>query len=455
MAGQRGQGKIFELYRKANAGSERLALRARRCIPGGITHDVRYLKPFPVAVERAQGVRKWTVDGQELVDYWMGHGALLLGHGHPRILEAVRAQLERGSHYGACHELEVRWAELVQQLIPSAERVRFAASGTEATHLALRLARAATGKPKIVKLEGHFHGWHDGVAAGVKPPYEIPMSSGVPAGVLDQILLCPPNDLPAIQRLLTERNDIAGVILEPGGGNTGILPISVAYLEGLRKLTAERGVVLIFDEVITGFRVSPGGVQGAVGVTPDLTTLAKILAGGLPGGAVCGKAALMEQLAFGADPAWNRRQRVAQAGTYNGNPVCAAAGIAMLEMIGDGSSQQRAAQAAAALRTGLQEVWRRLGIPGRAFGDSSIYAYTLEPNLSSDAEFATAGHRALQTVGNREAYHAMRCALILNGVDTCDGHGWVSAAHSEEEVARTIRGFEKALILLREDGYLS
>jgi glutamate-1-semialdehyde 2,1-aminomutase len=453
MAGQGSLGAIFDLYRKANPGSEALALRARRCVPGGITHDVRNLKPFGIYVERAQGTRKWTAEGQELVDYWMGHGSLLLGHGHPRILEAVRAQLDRGTHYGACHELEVRWAELVQRLIPSAERVRFTASGTEATHLALRLARAATGKPMIVKLEGHFHGWHDGVAAGVKPPYEIPMSAGVPAEVLGQILLCPPNDLPAIQRLLTERTDIAAVILEPGGGNSGILPMSVPYLSALRKLTSERGVVLIFDEVITGFRVSPGGVQAAVGVIPDLTTLAKILAGGLPGGAVVGKAPVMEQLTFGADPGWNRRQRVGQAGTYNANPLSASAGIAMLEMIADGSYQEQASRAAAGLRAGLQEAWRRLGAPGRVYGDSSVYAYTLEANLTSEAQFKAADHRTLQTVANAEAYHALRCALILNGVDTCNMHGWVSAMHSDEDVARTLQGFEKALILLQENGY--
>ncbi|MFA5027256.1 MAG: aminotransferase class III-fold pyridoxal phosphate-dependent enzyme [Candidatus Methylomirabilota bacterium] len=447
------KGQIQEQYRKANPTSERLARRARQAVPGGITHDVRNLKPFPVYVDRAQGTRKWTVDGGELVDYWMGHGSLFLGHGHPRILEAVRTQLGRGTHYGACHEPEIRWAELVQRLIPSAERVRFTASGTEATHLALRLARAAAGKPMIVKLEGHFHGWHDGVAAGVKPPYDIPMSAGVPAEVLGQTILCPPNDLTAIQRLLDERKDVAGIILEPGGGNSGILPMDIPYLRALRELATRHGVVLIFDEVITGFRVSPGGVQAAVGVIPDLTTVAKILAGGLPGGAVVGKCAVMDQLAFGPDPAWNRRRRVAQAGTYNANPLSAAAGIVMLEMIADGTAQSQADRAAASLRDGLQAVWRRLGAPGQVFGDSSVFAYTLEENLTTRTQLETASHRALQSTANPEAYHALRCALILHGADTCNMHGWVSAMHSEEDVARTILAFERALTMLRADGY--
>jgi glutamate-1-semialdehyde 2,1-aminomutase len=449
------KGIIWEEYRRANPTSERLAARSREAVPGGITHDVRHLKPFPVYVERAQGARKRTVDGQELIDYWMGHGSLILGHGHPRILEAIQAQLERGTHYGACHELEIRWAELVKRLIPSAERVRFTASGTEATHLALRLARAHTGKPKIVKLEGHFHGWHDAVMAGVRPPYDVPMSAGVPDATLGHMVLCPPNDLAAVDAVLDRRDDVAAVILEPGGGNSGILPMDVPFLRGLRALTARRNVLLIFDEVITGFRYAPGGVQAAVGVIPDLTTLAKILAGGLPSGAVAGKAALLDRLAFEDDPAWDRYHRVAQAGTYNANPLSAAAGIAMLEMVADGQAQARAAQAASALRAGLADVWRRLGAPGRVYGDSSTYSYTLEATLTSQADFAAATHRELQSTANADAYHALRCALILHGVDTCNRHGWVSAVHSDEDVARTLQGFEKALVLMQEDGFFS
>ncbi|MEW6665442.1 MAG: aspartate aminotransferase family protein [Thermodesulfobacteriota bacterium] len=449
------RGRIWEMYRRANPTSERLASRAREALPGGLTHDGRILKPFPVYVERARCTRKWTADGQELIDYWMGHGSLILGHGHPRIVDAVRAQLERGTHYGACHVLEIRWAELVKGLIPSAERVRFTMSGTEATQLAMRLARAYTGKPRVVKLEGHFHGWHDYGMAGVKPPYDIPMSAGIPGETLGQVILCPPNDLSAMETLLHSRNDVAAVILEPGGGNSGVLPMDVGYLRGLRDLTARLGVVLIFDEVITGFRYSPGGVQAAVGVIPDLTTLAKILGGGLPAGAVAGKAAIMDRMAFGPDPAWNRGRRVAQAGTYNANPVSAAAGIAMLEMIADGKVQAQAARAASALRSGMSEVWQRLGIPGQVYGNSSTYSYTLEANLTSEAQLHAAGHQALQTMANADAYHALRCGLILNGVDTCNTHGWVSALHSDEDIERTVRAYEKALSLMQEDGFFA
>ncbi|MFB3818440.1 MAG: aspartate aminotransferase family protein [Candidatus Methylomirabilales bacterium] len=443
-------GRIQAEYIKRNPRSQALAAEAQQVIPGGITHDIRHLRPFPIAVERAKGSRKWTVDGQELIDYWMGHGALFQGHAHPGIAQAVREQVDRGTHYGACHEAEVRWAGLVRELVPSAEQVRFTASGTEATHLGLRLARAHTGRPKIVKFEGHFHGWHDGAMAGVKPPYDAPMSAGIPAEALGQTLLCPPNDLAALEALLGSRDDIAAVILEPGGGSSGTIPTDAAYLRGLRALTQRHGVVLIFDEVITGFRYSPGGVQRLVGVTPDLTALAKILAGGLPGGAIVGRADIMSRLAFRDDAAWNRTQRVAHAGTYNANPLSAAAGVAMLAGIRDGEAHRRADAAAAHLRRELAAVWKRVGAPGCVYGESSIVNYTLEATLCDGPR---GSHGALQAIADPAVYHALRCALILHGVDICPLHGWVSTVHSDEDLERTVHAFEQALILLREDGY--
>ena len=452
---QAGHTWIWESYRRGNPRSEALFARAGLAIAGRITHDARYMKPFPVYVDRARGTRKWTVDGQELIDYWMGHGSVFLGHGHPAILQAMHDQLERGTHYGACHELEVRWAELIQRLVPSAERVRFTNSGTEATQLALRLARAHTGRPKVVKFEGHFHGWHDYALTGVKPPYEVPNSSGIPGETLAQVILCPPNDLAAVETVLAARQDVAAVILEPGGGSSGTIPSGQKYLQGLRDLTSRHGVVLIFDEVITGFRYAPGGVQEVVGVTPDITTLAKIVAGGLPGGAVAGKAAIMDRLAFGKDAAWNRKERVAHMGTYSANPLAAAAGIAMLSLIADGEAHRRANQTASALRQELGGVWRRLGIPGCVYGEKSIVNYSLEAEVGVPPTSDTRDHRRLQAMADPDVYHTLRCGLILNGVDMCALHGWISAAHTEEDVVRTAQAFEKAFLLLREDGIFS
>src|SRR6185503_11725909 len=250
-------------------------------------------------------------------------------------------------------------------------------SGTEATHLALRVARAFTGRPKILKLAGHFHGWHDGVAVAVNAPFDVPLSAGVPEATLDQVLVCPPNDVKAVETTLT-RGDVAAVILEPAGGQSGTTPTIPGYLQELRAVTERHGVVLIFDEVITGFRYSPGGAQAYFGVTPDMTTLAKIVAGGLPGAAVVGKKALMSMMAHRGDPTWDRSQRVAQNGTFNSNPVCAAAAIATLELVADGSLHARANKLGDELRSGLSDVMKRVGVPGTTFGEASIFHVSFE-----------------------------------------------------------------------------
>jgi glutamate-1-semialdehyde 2,1-aminomutase len=429
-------------YRTRHPKSAALAERARRAIPGGSTHDIRHLMPYPVYIERAAGSRKWDVDGHEYVDYWMGHGSLFLGHCHPAAVRAVQEQMARGTHLGACHAAEVRWAELVNQLIPCGELTRFTMSGTEATHLAMRVARAYTGRPKILKLAGHFHGWHDGAVVAVSPPYDVPLSAGVPHAVMDQVVICPPNDSKAVETAF-ERGDIAGMILEPAGGNSGTTPTIPGYLAELRELATRHGVVLIFDEVITGFRYSPGGAQQYYNVTPDLTTLAKIVAGGLPGGALTGKREIMSQIAFRNDPDWDRSQRVAHAGTYNANPLSAAAGVATLELIGDASLQARANKTGEELRRALSEVMKKVGVPGTCFGEASIFHVSFEgrPGL---AGFDRPRKGAL--------YQTLRCALLNNGVDCSAFHGWISAMHTEADVERTVQGYERALESMAADG---
>jgi len=433
---------VLEEYRTKHPKAAALAEQARRAIPGGITHDIRHLVPYPVYIERAAGSRKWDVDGHEYVDYWMGHGSLFLGHCHPAAVRAVQEQMARGTHLGACHAAEIRWAELVNQLIPCGELTRFTMSGTEATHLAMRVARAYTGRPKILKLAGHFHGWHDGAVVAVSPPYDVPLSAGVPHAVMDQVVICPPNDSKAVETAF-ERGDIAGMILEPAGGNSGTTPTIPGYLAELRELATRHGVVLMFDEVITGFRYSPGGAQQYYNVTPDLTTLAKIVAGGLPGGALTGKREIMSQIAFRNDPDWDRSQRVAHAGTYNANPLSAAAGVATLELIGDASLQARANKTGEELRRALSEVMKKVGVPGTCFGEASIFHVSFEgrPGL---AGFDRPRKGAL--------YQTLRCALLNNGVDCSAFHGWISAMHTEADVARTVQGYERAFQSMAADG---
>jgi glutamate-1-semialdehyde 2,1-aminomutase len=433
---------IQDDYRAKHPKSAALAERARRAIPGGITHDIRHLTPFPVYVERAAGSRKWDVDGHEYVDYWMGHGALFLGHCHPAVVQAVQAQMARGTHLGASHEPEVQWAELVNQLVPCGELTRFTMSGTEATHLAMRVARAATGRTKILKFTGHFHGWHDGAVAGVNPPYDVPMSAGVPGATMDQVVLGPPNDIKAAEHVF-ERGDVAAVILEPAGGQAGTTPTIPGYLQELRALTTRHGVVLIFDEVITGFRYAPGGAQQYFGVTPDLTTLAKIVAGGLPGGALTGKRELMSMLAFRGDPDWDRASRVAHAGTFNANPLSAAAATATLELCADGTLQARANKSGDHLRAALTDALKKAGAPGTCFGESSIYHVSFE---------GKPGLAGFDRPRKGPLYQLLRCALLNTGVDCSANHGWISAVHTEADLEHTVRAYERAFQAMVADG---
>jgi glutamate-1-semialdehyde 2,1-aminomutase len=433
---------IQDTFRAMHPKSAALAERARAAIPGGITHDIRHLLPFPVYMDRASGTRKWDVDGHEYVDYWMGHGALFLGHCHPAVVKAVQEQVARGTHLGASHELEVRWAELVGRLVPCAELTRFTMSGTEATHLAMRVARAYTGRSKILKFTGHFHGWHDGAVVGVNPPYEVPMSAGIPGSTLDQVVICPPNDIKAVEIAL-KRGDVAAVILEPAGGQSGTTPTIPGYLQELRALTTQHEVVLIFDEVITGFRYAPGGAQAYFGVTPDLTTLAKIVAGGLPGGALCGKRELMSMLTFRGDADWDRASRVAHAGTFNANPLSAAAAIATLTLCADASLQARASKYGEELRRALSDALKRAGAPGICYGEASIYHVSFE---------GKPGLAGFDRPRKGAAYQLLRCALLNNGLDCSTNHGWVSAMHGDADLERTITAYGAAFSAMVAEG---
>ena len=330
-------------YRTRTPGSGALFERAHKVLPSGITHDARYLDPYSIHVSRAEGPRKWDVDGNEYVDYFGGHGAMLLGHSHPAVIEAVKRQMDLGTHYGSSHELEVRWAELVCELIPSAEKVRFTASGTEASHMAIRLARAHTGRDKIVRFVGHFHGWHDNVAAGATSHYDGTTTPGVPQGVADLSILMPADDVGAVVKLLESRDDIAAVMFEPSGASWGQVPLPPGFAQAVRDVSSRRGIVMLMDEVITGFRWSSGGAQKAIGVTPDLCILAKIVAGGLPGGAVAGKREILDLIDHAATTE-KKREKIAHPGTFNANPLSAAAAVAALSLVRDEDLAEKANQ---------------------------------------------------------------------------------------------------------------
>ncbi|MGI9148634.1 MAG: aspartate aminotransferase family protein [Chloroflexota bacterium] len=440
---------IDAAFSKRFARSKALYERSCDAIAGGITHDSRNFVPFPIYVERADGARKWDVDGNELLDHWMGHGSLLLGHGHPKVTAAIAGQIHKGTHYGACHELEVAWAEQIVRLIPSAEWVRFTMSGTEATMLAMRDARAYTGCELVIRFAGHFHGWHDYAMAGYQPPFDTSTSTGVPKAVSETMLVAYPNNIESVRQLLdAHRGQVAAVIVEPGGGSNGIIPTDVAFLRQLRELTSERAVVLIFDEVISGFRYSPGGAQQLYGITPDLTTLAKIVAGGLPGGAVVGKRAILDVQTFKGELHKDRFERVLQQGTFNANPLSAAAGLSALQTVGEGWATEQCNRTGEQLRLGLRDCLEQRGVAGAILGEASVFQILLGEGMQEAAETTD----VQRLMAGRGAVNTLRKAMLLNGVDLMRSGGFTSIVHGDAELSQTINAFDKSLQTLQQEG---
>jgi glutamate-1-semialdehyde 2,1-aminomutase len=363
-------------------------------------------------------------------------------------VDAVIRQAAKGAHYGACHALEVEWAEQVQRLIPSAQRVRFTVTGTEATHLALRISRAFTGKSKIVRFAGHFHGWHDHVCFS---PGGAP---GVIDGIVEDTLVAAPNDLRQVEDWLVSQDDIAALILEPTGATFGQIPTNGETLRRLRELTTRHCVLLIFDEVISGFRCAPGGAQQYYGVAPDLTTLAKILGGGYPGAALAGRADVLRVLDYRKGETL-QSPLVAHQGTYNAAPVSAAAGIATLQEVGRGDALTRAAATAAAIRDGINTAIRRRGLKWCAYGQFSDFHLYCGTETPEEIYAGKAPWKALKGAIPLELVNKIRAGFLLHGVDIAGWPGgFTSAAHTDDDVARTVAAFESTFDLLASEGAL-
>jgi glutamate-1-semialdehyde 2,1-aminomutase len=449
--------QIVSAYREKTPGSEALAGEAGDVLPSGITHDSRYLKPYALYIDRASGPHKWDVDGNRYVDYFGGHGALLLGHGHPEVMAAVAEAAAAGTHFGANHPREVEWARQVIKMVPSAEKVRFTSSGTEATLMALRLARAYKGRAKFVRFKTHFHGWHDHMAGGYANHFDGTPTTGVIQGISNNVVLCSPQDISEVRQVLETDDDIAAVICEPTGASFGMVPMSAEFTAELRELTSKHGALLIFDEVVTGFRCSPGGAQQAYGVTPDLTTLAKILAGGLPGGAVGGRLDILEYLDFERS-AELKREKVQHPGTYNANPVSAAAGIAALKIIENSDACDKANASGAWLRGRFNEILEAENVPWAAYGSFSGVHLFMNPEGASirPSEFK-AEEVDYQTLKNKRSDLVMklRLATAVNGVDFNNSPGGqASAMHTQEDLDLTADAFREALRMLKRDGEL-
>jgi glutamate-1-semialdehyde 2,1-aminomutase len=442
-------------YTETRPKSRALYERAKASMPSGVAHDGRVFSPFPFYVERAGGAYKWDVDGHRYVDGWSGHGALVLGHNHPAIVAAIAEQSQRGLHYSACHELEIRWAELIRSCVPGAEKVRFTMTGTETTALAIRVARAHSGRVPIIKFRGHFHGVHDSAVAAVKEPFEIPMTAGVPAETLRATLVARHNDLAHVRELL-DQHEVAAVILEPAGARSMTAPTNPAFLRALRELTRERGVILIFDEVVTGFRLAPGGAQEYYGVTADLTCLAKAVAGGLPGAALVGRADLLDRIGFTGEARRDRTERVADQGTYSATPLVAAAGVAALEILRTGEVQREINRLGDRLRAGLNQVIKTRGIRGCAYGVASIARIFLGADAQDLGLHDWTLDEARLDRGMGALSAPLHLAMLLEGVDYNRGSGiaWLNGAMTDADIDFTVDAFDAALERLGREGLL-
>ena len=416
--------------------SQRAMEAARRWIPGGVNSPVRAFRGVggdPLFIASASGAHVRDMDGNDYVDYVGSWGPMIVGHAHPRVLEAVIEAAKRGTSFGAPTEAETRLAQLVADRIPGVERVRFVNSGTEATMSALRLARAHTRRNKFVKFEGCYHGHADPflVQAGSgAATLGVPNSPGVPEAVVRDTLLSPYNDLKAVERLFTEHDDIAAVIVEPVLGNVGLIPPESGFLEGLRALTRDHGALLILDEVMTGFRLARGGATERFGVRGDLVTLGKIIGGGLPVGAYAGPAAIMDELAP-VGPVY-------QAGTLSGNPLAMAAGITTLELLDAPGTYERLEMLGDRLERGMRSTIAGKPLCFQRVGSMFCLYFCSGPVRN----FEEAKRSDTKAFG--KFFHAM----LRRGVYLAPSQfeaGFLSLAHTEDDIDRTLAAGKEAL----------
>ncbi|HKM77234.1 MAG TPA: glutamate-1-semialdehyde 2,1-aminomutase [Candidatus Bathyarchaeia archaeon] len=445
---------VIEPQSQRNQSTERSRLlneEAAIYLPSGASSNVRVHlhEPYPILFKSGEGPRVTDVDGNSYVDYLMAYGSLILGHKHPRIIAEIQKQLEKGTMFGTTTELEIEVAKLVTNAVPCAEMITFSNTGTEATMEAVRIARAITGKDKIIKFEGHYHGHHDSVLFSVDSPSpvsgletsptKLPYYPGIPEGVSRSVIVAPWNNTISLERILKKHSgDVAAIITEPIMANQGIIPPEPDYLKQLRELTTKYDVLLIFDEVLTGFRVAKGGAQELYDVKPDLACYAKALGGGAPLAAVAGKKEIMSMIAPG---------RISFGGTYNANALSLSAAHATLQILleNDGEAFRKMTHMGAKLKQGLAEVFRESGyhvIINQVGPLLSIYFTKLRK--------VSTYRQAIQS--DLEKYKRFRDEMLKHGVYMHpDGleRLLLSAVHTEDEVRETVAAAEKSLKALR------
>jgi len=412
--------------------------RAKKVLPGGVNSPVRAFEPYPFFVERAKGAKMYSVDDTTYIDYCMAYGALLLGHAYPDIVEAVKNQLDKGSLYGAPTEREVEFAELIAKSSPCMEMLRLVNSGTEATMHAIRVARGYTGRKKIIKFEGCFHGSHDSVlvkAGSGATTFSAPNSLGIPEEITRNTIVVPYNNFEDLETAMKrEGNDVAAVIVEPVLANVGLILPKNDYLSYLRKITSSYGAVLIFDEIITGFRLALGGAQEYFNVKPDMATLGKVLGGGFPLAAFGGKKEIMQNI--------SPVGKVYQAGTFSGNPVSATAGFTILNILNKKKNEiyPKLEKNCVELKKALTDLAQAHRVQAQVYNIASMYQifFTAKPV----ADYVCAKQSDTQMF-NVYFYELLRQGVFIppSQFETC----FSSTSHMEDDLKHTINAFDKAL----------
>jgi glutamate-1-semialdehyde 2,1-aminomutase len=419
--------------------SKRLFKKAQRLIPGGVNSPVRAFKAVggqPLFISRAKGSKIYDVDGNAYIDYVLSWGPMILGHAHPSVVKALKDAVEKGTSYGAPTELEVRLAEMVLKAYPSMDKVRMVNSGTEATMSAIRVARGFTGRDKIIKFEGCYHGHADGLlvkAGSGATTFGVPDSPGVPRSYARNTITLPFNDLKAVKSVVEKDwKNIACIILEPVVGNIGCVLPKKGFLEGLRKITKKYGIVLIFDEVMTGFRVSFGGAQAYYGIEPDMTCLGKVIGGGLPVGAYGGKEEIMSMV--------SPEGPVYQAGTLSGNPLAMTAGITTLKILSRKGTYEKLEQKAAALEDGLRDAAKRAGVKTRFYRAGTMFCTYFTNREVYDYQTAKQA--------DTDAFARFFSEMLKRGVNIAPSQfeaGFISLAHTDRNIDKTVGAAYEAM----------
>lgn len=430
---------MTEDFDRVTPGSRAAWERARTRVPGGVTSSVRYFPPHPIYMDHAHGAHLVDVDGREYLDYCLAFGPLIAGHGHPHVVAAVQGELARAGTtiFGAPTTLELEMAERLCRLLPSAEMVRFTNSGTESTMHAIRIARGATGRTRVVKFEGHYHGVHDAVLFNLDRPLPpSPANDGIPIDTQAQTIVLPFNDIAALEAAFDHAEDIAAVILEPIA--RGVIQPERDFLERLRVLTRQHGVVLIFDEVVVWPRVGLSGAQGLYGVTPDLTTLGKALGGGLPLAAVVGRRDVMEDVTPRAAREGASAPYVLHGGTYNGTPIALAAGQAVLDLLEDAPTWQHLVDLGDRLRDGLARTCAKAGVETQVIGRGAV----------ADFYFTSSAIRSSREIWTSDLARrrAVDYDLLVRRVFNAPLHRWhLSIAHTAADIEWSLAQLGEAL----------